>query len=116
VVVSTPQDIALIDARKGIDMFNKMNIPVLGIIENMAAFVCTDCGATHHPFGHGGARSEAGRLGVPFLGEVPLELGVREAGDAGTPVVLSAPDSAAARAFSEIAESLIESGAVREGA
>ncbi len=115
VVVSTPQDIALIDARKGIDMFNKMNIPVLGIIENMAAFICTDCGATHHPFGHGGARSEAERLGVPFLGEVPLELGVREAGDGGTPVVLAAPDSAAARAFAEIAGKLIAAGAVQKG-
>ncbi len=116
VVVSTPQDIALIDARKGIDMFGKMNIPLLGIIENMAAFVCTDCGATHHPFGHGGARAEAERLGVPFLGEVPLELGVREAGDAGTPVVLAAPDSAGARAFAEIAEKLIAAGAVKKGA
>ena len=72
IVVSTPQDIALIDARKGIDMFQRMETSILGIIENMASFVCDDCGKVHHPFGHGGARAEADKLGVPFLGEIPL--------------------------------------------
>lgn len=108
VVVSTPQDIALIDAKKGIDMFQRMETPILGIVENMAAFVCDGCGKTHHPFGHGGAKAEAERLGVPFLGEIPLYLGIREAGDSGAPIVASKPDGDESRSFWSIADRLIE--------
>ena len=110
VVVSTPQDIALIDAKKGIDMFRRMDTPILGIVENMAAFVCDGCGKTHHPFGHGGARAEAERLGVPFLGEVPLHLGIRVAGDGGAPIVAMKPDSDEAAPFWALADRLIEAG------
>jgi ATP-binding protein involved in chromosome partitioning len=106
VIVSTPQDIALIDARKGIDMFRKMDVPILGLIENMAAFVCGTCGTVHHPFGHGGARAEAGRLGVPFLGEIPLDLDIRVAGDGGAPVVALNPGGPQAQAFWSLAEAL----------
>ena len=108
VVVSTPQDIALIDAKKGIDMFRRLETPILGIVENMAAFVCDGCGKVHHPFGHGGARAEAERLGVPFLGEVPLYLSIREAGDTGAPIVSMKPESDEAEAFWAIADGLIE--------
>ena len=87
VIVSTPQDLALIDARRGIAMFRRVNVPVLGIVENMSTFVCPHCGARSDIFGHGGARHEAERLGVPFLGEVPLALEIREKSDAGAPVV-----------------------------
>ena len=107
VVVSTPQDIALIDARKGIDMFAKMGTPIFGIIENMAAFVCDGCGKVHHPFGHGGARAEAQKLGVPFLGEVPLVMSIREAADGGAPIVVLKPQSAEAKAFLAIADTLL---------
>lgn len=107
VIVSTPQDIALIDARKGIDMFNRMQVPILGIIENMASFACSDCGKVHHPFGHGGARAEAEKLGVPFLGEIPLELGIRVAGDGGAPIVAVKPDGPEAQAFWDLADALI---------
>lgn len=103
VVVSTPQDIALLDARKALDMFGKMNTPVIGMIENMSAYVCPNCGHEAHLFGHGGAKAEAARLGLPFLGEVPLTLATREAGDAGTPVVLAKPESLEAAAFRAIA-------------
>ena len=103
VIVSTPQDIALIDARRGVRMFEKTNVPVLGVVENMSVFCCPACGTRTELFGHGGARREAAALGVPFLGEVPLLLAVREAGDAGVPIVQSAPDSAAGVAFTEIA-------------
>ncbi len=106
VIVSTPQDIALIDARRGVRMFEKVMVPVLGVVENMSSFACPHCGETTHLFGHGGARREAEALGVPFLGEVPLLLDIRETGDAGTPIVAAAPDSAAARAYREIAERL----------
>ena len=108
VVVSTPQDIALIDAKKGIDMFQRMETPILGIIENMAAFVCDGCGKVHHPFGHGGARAEAERLGVPFLGEIPLHLGIRVAGDGGAPIVAAKPEGEESQAFWSIADQLIE--------
>ncbi|MFT7028036.1 MAG: ATP-binding protein involved in chromosome partitioning [Paracoccaceae bacterium] len=111
VVVSTPQDIALIDARKGIDMFNRMEVPILGIIENMASFVCDGCGKTHHPFGHGGARKEAEKLGVPFLGEIPLDLSIRIAGDGGAPIVAVKPDSPQAAGFWALADALIALGA-----
>ena len=108
VVVSTPQDLALIDARKAIAMFNKVSVPVLGIVENMSTFICPDCGATHHIFGHGGARAEAEKIGVPFLGEVPLAIDIREKSDAGTPVVIDAPDGAHAATYRAIAKSVLQ--------
>jgi ATP-binding protein involved in chromosome partitioning len=107
VVVSTPQDIALIDAKKGIDMFRRMEVPILGLVENMSAFVCDGCGKVHHPFGHGGARAEAERLGVPFLGEIPLMLGIRTGGDTGAPVVAAKPEGPEAEAFWALADGLI---------
>ena len=103
VIVSTPQDLALIDARKGLAMFRKVNVPVLGIVENMSTFICPHCGERSDIFGHGGARAEAARLGVPFLGEVPLTLAIRETSDEGRPVVATDPTSPAAVAFREIA-------------
>jgi ATP-binding protein involved in chromosome partitioning len=101
VIVSTPQDLALADARRGVRMFEKVGVPVLGLVENMSLFVCPNCGHEAHLFGHGGARDEAAKLGVAFLGEVPLLMDIRSAGDAGTPVVLSG--GVAAGAFTEIA-------------
>jgi ATP-binding protein involved in chromosome partitioning len=92
VIVSTPQDLALIDARRGLGMFSKVNVPVLGIVENMSYFQCPECGTRSDIFGHGGARHEAERLNVPFLGEVPLHMSIRAMSDAGTPVVVSEPD------------------------
>jgi ATP-binding protein involved in chromosome partitioning len=92
VIVSTPQDLALVDARKGLAMFRKVEVPVLGIVENMSYFVAPDTGRRYDIFGHGGARKEAERIGVPFLGEVPLTMGIRETSDAGTPLVASEPD------------------------
>jgi ATP-binding protein involved in chromosome partitioning len=103
VIVSTPQDLALIDARKGLAMFRKVNVPVLGIVENMSTFICPHCGERSDIFGHGGARADAARLGVPFLGEVPLTLAIRETSDAGRPVVATDPSSPAAAAYREIA-------------
>jgi len=103
VIVSTPQDIALIDARRGVRMFEKTLVPVLGLIENMSTFCCPNCGHTTELFGHGGARREAEALGIPFLGEVPLLLDIRVTGDAGTPITAAAPDSPAAKAFAAIA-------------
>ena len=108
VIVSTPQDLALIDARKGLNMFHKVGVPVLGIIENMSRFICPSCGAETPIFGHGGAEEEAGRLGVPFLGHIPLEIDIRTSSDAGTPVVASQPGSAHARVYTEIAGRLLE--------
>ena len=103
VIVSTPQDLALIDARRGIAMFRRVNVPVLGIVENMSTFICPHCGTRSDIFGHGGARREAERLGVPFLGEVPLALAIREKSDAGTPVVASEPNGPHAQSFRAIA-------------
>jgi ATP-binding protein involved in chromosome partitioning len=103
IIVSTPQDLALIDARKGLNMFKKVNVPVLGIVENMSTFFCPYCGERSDIFGHGGAREQAGKLGVPFLGEVPLTMEVRETSDAGKPVVATEPDSAPAKAYRDIA-------------
>jgi ATP-binding protein involved in chromosome partitioning len=103
VIVSTPQDLALIDARKGLGMFRKVNVPVLGIVENMSYFLCPHCGGRSDIFGHGGARHEAEKLGVPFLGEIPLELAIRETSDAGTPIVATAPESAHAAVYRTIA-------------
>jgi ATP-binding protein involved in chromosome partitioning len=103
VIVSTPQDLALIDARRGIAMFRRVNVPVLGIVENMSTFVCPQCGARSDIFGHGGARREAERLGVPFLGEVPLDIAIREKSDSGSPVVATAPDGPHAKYYRDIA-------------
>ena len=103
VIVSTPQDIALIDARRGVRMFEKTLVPILGVVENMSMFCCPNCGHATPLFGHGGARAEAEALGVPFLGEVPLLLDIRTTADAGTPICASAPESAAAMAFAGIA-------------
>jgi ATP-binding protein involved in chromosome partitioning len=104
VIVSTPQDIALVDARRGARMFERVRVPVLGLVENMSFFQCPNCGHTSHIFGHGGARREAERLGTEFLGEVPLLLDIRTASDAGTPIVAAAPESDAANAFATVAE------------
>jgi ATP-binding protein involved in chromosome partitioning len=106
VIVSTPQDLSLIDARRAVDLFNKMNVPVLGVIENMATYVCPHCGGESHPFGTGGAEAAAGEMGVPFLGRLPLSLAIREASDAGKPPALA--DDADGRAFAELAERLLE--------
>ena len=103
VIVSTPQDLALIDARRGIAMFRRVNVPVLGIVENMSYFICPHCGTRSDIFGHGGARHEAERLGVPFLGEVPLDMAIREKSDAGQPVVATEPEGARAQSFRAIA-------------
>jgi ATP-binding protein involved in chromosome partitioning len=103
VIVSTPQDIALIDARKGVTMFKKTQVPILGVVENMSMFTCPDCGSSHAIFGHGGARETAEKLGVPFLGEIPLVPRIRETSDAGTPVSVSVPDGPEAQAFLELA-------------
>ena len=103
VIVSTPQDLALIDARRGVSMFKRVNVPVLGVVENMSYFLCPSCGTRSDIFAHGGARHEAERLGVPFLGEVPLHMTIREKSDAGLPVVATAPDSEHARIYRDIA-------------
>jgi ATP-binding protein involved in chromosome partitioning len=103
VIVSTPQDLALIDARRGVAMFKRVNVPVLGVVENMSYFLCPSCGTRSDIFGHGGARQEAERLGVPFLGEVPLHMTIREKSDSGLPVVATEPDGPHARIYREIA-------------
>ena len=106
VIVSTPQDLALIDARKGLNMFRKVDVPVLGIVENMSYFICPHCGGRYDIFAHGGARHEAERLGVFFLGEVPLQMGIRETSDSGEPVVVSRPDGPEARIYIDIAKNV----------
>ena len=103
VIVSTPQDLALIDARRGLAMFTKVNVPVIGIIENMSYFLCPECGTRSDVFGHGGARHEAERLGVPFLGEIPLHMEIRATSDAGRPVVESEPNGPHATIYRAIA-------------
>ena len=103
VIVSTPQDIALLDARRGIAMFEKTRVPVLGLVENMSFFACPHCGERTDIFGHGGARTEARAQGVEFLGEVPLLLSIRTHADEGTPVALAEPDGAAGRAYAALA-------------
>ena len=103
VIVSTPQDLALIDARKGLNMFRRVDVPVLGIVENMSYFICPHCGGRTDIFAHGGARHEAERLAVPFLGEVPLELAIRLTSDAGTPIVIADPEGPHARIYRDIA-------------
>jgi ATP-binding protein involved in chromosome partitioning len=117
VIVSTPQDLALIDARKGLNMFKRVNVPVLGIVENMSYFVCTKCGERHEIFGHGGARAEAERLGVPFLGEVPLDAKLRERSDLGEPVAAAEPQSLLAQIYRSMAEQIwaaVSAGAGRK--
>ncbi|HVS30657.1 MAG TPA: Mrp/NBP35 family ATP-binding protein [Thermoanaerobaculia bacterium] len=114
VVVTTPQDVALIDARKGLAMFRKVNVPVLGIIENMSYFICRHCGEREEIFGHGGGKKTAEMLGVPFLGEVPIDPKVVVGGDTGEPIVILEPESPAALAFKELANQIVrqvESGA-----
>jgi ATP-binding protein involved in chromosome partitioning len=106
VIVSTPQDLALLDARRGIAMFERVHVPILGVVENMSYFVCPKCGERTEVFAHGGARKEAEKLNVPFLGEVPLDLAIRELSDGGNPVVAAAPQSAHAQAYMAIARAV----------
>ncbi|CUJ36938.1 Mrp/NBP35 family ATP-binding protein [Cognatishimia activa] len=110
VIVSTPQDIALLDARKGIDMFKQMNVPIHGMIENMSTHICSNCGHVEHTFGHGGVAAEAEKLGVPLLAEIPLDLQIRMAADGGAPIVTSQPDSPQTEAFRKVARALIDGG------
>ncbi len=110
IIVSTPQDVALIDARKGVDMFRRMDIPIIGMIENMSTHICSNCGHEEHVFGHGGVAAEAEKLGVPLLAEVPLHLDIRMAADGGAPIVVSQPDSPQAAAFRKVAKGLVEQG------
>lgn len=108
IIVSTPQDLALIDAKKAVDMFSRLSIPLLGLIENMSYFVAPDTGTRYDIFGHGGAKSTGAELGIPFLGEVPLHMAIREQSDAGTPVTVSHPESAEAKSFNSAAKTLLE--------
>ena len=108
VVVTTPQDVATLDARKALRMFGKVEVAVLGLVENMAQHVCSNCGHVEHLFGQGGGERMAAQYGVPLLGSLPLEIGIREQGDAGVPIVLAAPDSAAAEAYRATARRLVE--------
>ncbi len=110
IVVSTPQDVALLDARRAIDMFGKLKTPILGLVENMSSYVCPNCGHEEHIFGHGGVAAEAARLGVPLLGEIPLSLDVRLAGDSGTPI--AAGEGPIAEAYMKLARRLIDGGIV----
>jgi ATP-binding protein involved in chromosome partitioning len=110
IIVSTPQDVALLDARKGIDMFNQLKTPILGMIENMSTHICSNCGHEEHVFGHGGVAAEAEKLGVPLLAEIPLHLDIRVAADGGAPIVVSKPDSAQAEGFRKVAKALIAGG------
>ncbi|NKB53219.1 MAG: iron-sulfur cluster carrier protein ApbC [Rhizobiaceae bacterium] len=116
VIVSTPQDLSLIDARKGLNMFKKVNVPILGIVENMSTFVCPKCGERSDIFGHGGAQEEATRLGVQFLGGVPLHMDIRAKSDAGTPVVADSPDGPHAEIYNQIAIKIAETLSVDQPA
>ncbi|MGB0658994.1 MAG: Mrp/NBP35 family ATP-binding protein [Mangrovicoccus sp.] len=107
IIVSTPQDVALLDARKGIDMFQQLKVPLLGMIENMSTHICSECGHEEHLFGHGGVAAEAENLGVPLLAEIPLDLQIRLAADGGAPITVTQPDSAQAKAFQAVAQALI---------
>ncbi len=113
VVVTTPQDIATLDARKALKMFEKVEVPVLGLIENMAVHVCTNCGHTEHVFGEGGGERMAAQYGVPMLGALPLDIRIRERGDAGVPVVIAEPDSTVAQAYRDAANQLLAALAKR---
>jgi len=108
IIVSTPQDIALLDARKGLNMFRKVDVPVFGLVENMSYYVCPKCGDRAEIFGHGGARVEADRMGMDFLGEIPLHISIRETSDNGTPIVVSDPNSEHAKAYLKIADQIWE--------
>ena len=110
VIVSTPQDVALLDARKGIDMFTQLKVPVLGLIENMSTHVCSRCGHEEHVFGHGGVAAEAERMGAPLLAEIPLHIDIRTTSDTGAPVVVAQPASPQAEIFRQIARGLIDKG------
>jgi ATP-binding protein involved in chromosome partitioning len=110
IVVSTPQDVALLDARKAISMFNKMDTPIIGMIENMSTHVCSQCGHEEHLFGHGGVATEAAKLGLPLLAEIPLHLDIRLGADSGAPVVVSAPESVQAAPYRKLAKDLVEQG------
>ena len=110
VVVSTPQDVALLDARKGVDMFAKLGTPIFGLIENMSTHICSNCGHEEHIFGHGGVAKEAQEMGVPLLAEIPLHLDIRTASDGGAPIVVSKPESPQAQAFRDLARKLVEAG------
>jgi len=116
VIVSTPQDLALLDARKGLNMFRKVDVPVLGIVENMSYFLCPHCGGRSDIFNHGGARKAAEAMGVDFLGEVPLDMAIRETSDAGRPIVVSDPDSPHSAAYRAIAEKLWAKVGARDAA
>lgn len=107
IIVSTPQDVALLDARKGINMFEKLNVRILGMIENMSTHICSNCGHEEHLFGHGGVAAEAASMGVPLLAEVPLDLSIRLASDEGEPIVVRDPNSKQARAFADIGNALV---------
>ena len=111
VVVSTPQDVALIDARKGIDAFGQLGVPILGLVENMSLAICPNCGHEQHFFGHGGVAREAERLGVPLLAEIPLHVDIRLASDGGAPIVATEPEGARARVFRDLARRLVAEGA-----
>ena len=113
VIVTTPQEIATLDARKALKMFEKVKVPVLGIVENMAVHVCSNCGHAEHLFGQGGGEAMAAQYGVPLLGSLPLDLRIREQGDAGTPVVAAAPDSAPAQAYLAAAQAMAAQLATR---
>ena len=106
IIVSTPQDIALLDARKGIDMFKRLDIPIIGLIENMSSFVCSGCGMTHYPFSNGSLKEEANKINTQLLGELPLDLDTRVASDSGVPIVVSHPKNPTSIAFFEVAEKL----------
>jgi len=110
IIVSTPQDVALLDARKGIDMFKQLNTPILGMVENMSTHICSACGHEEHVFGHGGVAAEAAKLGVPLLAEIPLDLEIRKASDGGAPIVVSMPGSKQAMAFRQLARDLVVAG------
>lgn len=107
IIVSTPQDLALIDARRGVEMFRSVGVPILGLVENMSYFVCDECGKRHHIFAHGGARDEAMKLGVPFLGEIPLDAAIRARADSGMPIVVTEPDGPQAEAYRAIAAKVL---------
>lgn len=109
VIVSTPQDLALLDARRGVQMFQQVGVKILGIVENMSYFCCPSCGQRAEIFGHGGARAEAAAINVPFLGEIPLQLAVRQAGDTGAPITAASPESDIARIFDQIARTVTQS-------
>jgi ATP-binding protein involved in chromosome partitioning len=113
VIVTTPQDIATLDARKSLRMFEKVHVPVLGLVENMAVHVCSQCGHAEHLFGQGGGERMAAQYGIPLLGSLPLEIGIREQGDAGVPIVVAQPGSAAAQAYRQTAQKLAEALAQR---